>query len=295
YHTINDALSEINQINTTNYRNTTSPFNQQIVVRIDHTLINCFKIESLITLNVNAVPKFDLSSSLDFCFLSLDYEIGIENPADIYQYQWINEENKIIGDTPSIIINTSGLYTVTATNQNNCIKTKSIEINSIPISPLLNFDKNNIQLNDNSVNNTITVLTINLPISIYEFSIDNNAFSLNNFFENISAGLHTIKIRDVENCLEASIVVSVINIPNFFTPNGDGYNDTWHVTGIKFQPTSNIYIFNRFGKLITILNPLGPGWNGIYNGNPLPSTDYWYRVELEDSRVLKGHFSLIRR
>jgi gliding motility-associated-like protein len=46
--------------------------------------------------------------------------------------------------------------------------------------------------------------------------------------------------------------------------------------------------------MIAILDPLGDGWNGFYKGNPLPSTDYWYRIELEDSRILKGHFSLIR-
>ncbi|MBT8317871.1 MAG: T9SS type B sorting domain-containing protein [Lutibacter sp.] len=295
YQSINDALAQINQIDPTNFRKTTSPFNQQIVVRVDHNVIDCFKIETLISLYVDPVPVFDLADSQDFCFLSLSYEIGIENPADIYEYLWVNEQNEFLGDTPSINISQSGIYKVTAINQNNCIKTKNIKINSIPTSPLLNFDKNNIVLKDNSVNNSITVLTTNLPISTYEFSIDNFEFSLNNYFDNLQAGLHTVKIRDVENCLEASIDVSVINIPNFFTPNGDGYNDTWHVSGIKFQPTSNIYIFNRFGKLLAILNPLGTGWNGYYNGNPLPSTDYWYRVELDDSRVIKGHFSLIRR
>jgi gliding motility-associated-like protein len=46
--------------------------------------------------------------------------------------------------------------------------------------------------------------------------------------------------------------------------------------------------------MIAILDPLGDGWNGFYIGIPLPSTDYWYRIELEDGRILKGHFSLIR-
>jgi len=104
-----------------------------------------------------------------------------------------------------------------------------------------------------------------------------------------------VKIIDKENCLEASAKVSLIGIPNFFTPNNDGFNDTWQVTGVSFQPNSNIYIHDRFGKMIAILDPLGPGWDGLYKGNPLPSTDYWYRVELEDGRILRGHFSLIRK
>ncbi|WP_456421913.1 T9SS type B sorting domain-containing protein [Lutibacter sp.] len=294
YRNISDAQAKLNAINPSSFRNTI-PNSQQIFARIDHNSISCYKIESLVTLNVNPVPKFDLIDTIEFCFLSLEYSIGIENPSDEYDYQWMNELGKIIGNTPDITINSEGLYTVTATNNNNCIKTKSILVNSIPVAPLLNFDKNNIVLADNSENNTITVLTDNLPTSTYEFTIDNNTFQSNNLFENVPAGLHTIRIRDVENCLESSVDISVINIPNFFTPNGDGYNDTWHVTGIEFQPTSNVYIFDRFGKLIVILNPLGRGWDGLYKGNPLPSTDYWYKVELDDGRILKGHFSLIRR
>ncbi|AMC10449.1 hypothetical protein Lupro_03915 [Lutibacter profundi] len=294
YKNISDAQAKLNAINPNSFRNTITN-SQQIFARIDHNLINCYKIEPLISLNVNPVPQFDLLDTIEFCFLSLEYSIGIENPSDEYDYQWRNELGKMIGSTPNITINSEGLYTVTATNNNNCIKTRSIQVNSIPVTPLLNFDKNNIVLADNSDNNTITVLIDNLPTSTYEFAIDNNTFQSNNLFENVLAGLHTIKIRDVENCLESSVDISVINIPNFFTPNGDGYNDTWHVTGIAFQPTSNVYIFDRFGKLIAILNPLGRGWNGLYKGNPLPSTDYWYKVELDDGRVLKGHFSLIRR
>jgi len=295
YQNTPDALAKINSINPVNYRNTNSPFTQDIFARIDHNLIGCFKIEHLVTLNVDSVPEFDLIDTIEFCFITLEHSIGIENPFDNYEYVWKDGDNITLGETASIIINSGGLYYVTATNNNNCIKTKSIQVISLPIEPLLNFDKNNILLVDNTTNNTITVLTDNLPISTYEFSIDFESFQSNNFFENIPVGLHTISIRDIENCLESSIEVSVINIPNFFTPNEDSYNDTWHVTGIEFQPTSNVYIFDRFGKLIKILDPLGPGWNGLYKSNPLPSTDYWYKVELDDGRVLRGHFSLIRR
>ncbi|MBT8316680.1 MAG: T9SS type B sorting domain-containing protein, partial [Lutibacter sp.] len=66
-----------------------------------------------------------------------------------------------------------------------------------------------------------------------------------------------------------------------------------------FYPNSNIYIFDRFGKLITQINPEGNGWNGIFNGQQLPATDYWFSVELIDLngkiRTKKGNFSLIRR
>ena len=59
-------------------------------------------------------------------------------------------------------------------------------------------------------------------------------------------------------------------------------------------PNSKIYIFDRFGKLLKELDPLGPGWDGTFIGKPMPSTDYWFRVVLEDGREFKSHFSLVR-
>jgi gliding motility-associated-like protein len=94
----------------------------------------------------------------------------------------------------------------------------------------------------------------------------------------------------------------VIDFPNYFTPNGDNYNDYWNIYAIQNQPSAKIYIFDRYGKLITQLNPLGQGWDGNYNGNPLPATDYWFVLEYieKDSngsnvwRTFKSHFSLLR-
>ena len=88
--------------------------------------------------------------------------------------------------------------------------------------------------------------------------------------------------------------VSVIGYPKFFTPNGDGINDTWQVEGVTFQPNSKIYIFDKFGKLLKKIDPNGLGWDGIYNGKVLPATDYWFMVELDDGRTHRGHFSLVR-
>ncbi|NOR28360.1 MAG: T9SS type B sorting domain-containing protein [Lutibacter sp.] len=295
YETIENALAEQNNIDETNYRNT-SPFTQQLVARADKS-DGCFGLGYHVSLQVHAVPEFDLGNEITLCLNALEPIINLENPSGNYEYIWENEFGITVGDTPEIEIHTAGNYSVTATDidGNNCQTTKTITVISAPIEPLLNFDIHNIQIVDNSDNNTITILTNNLPNNNYEFALDDEEFQLNNVYEQVSGGLHTVKIRDIENCLEAVVQISVISIPKFFTPNGDGFNETWHVTGIEFQPTSNVYIFDRFGKSIKILDPLGPGWNGLYNGNPLPSTDYWYKVELEDGRVLKGHFSLIRR
>ena len=91
-------------------------------------------------------------------------------------------------------------------------------------------------------------------------------------------------------------LVSVIGFPKFFTPNGDDDNRFWQVQGLseQFQSNSKIYIYDRHGKLIIALDPLGVGWDGTFNGNLMPSNDYWFSVTLEDGRQYHSHFALIR-
>jgi gliding motility-associated-like protein len=65
----------------------------------------------------------------------------------------------------------------------------------------------------------------------------------------------------------------------------------------KFDPTAKIFIFDRFGKLLKQISPLEKGWNGNFNGNPMPSSDYWFLVEYTENNTpkeIKGHFTLKR-
>jgi len=104
-------------------------------------------------------------------------------------------------------------------------------------------------------------------------------------------------VRDIENdCGTAEQLVSVIGFPKFFTPNGDVFNSHWKVKGISsdFQPNTQVLIFDRYGKLLAEVDPLGAGWDGTFNGFNMPASDYWYVVTLQDGRIYKGHFALIR-
>ncbi|GAL71226.1 T9SS type B sorting domain-containing protein [Jejuia pallidilutea] len=91
-----------------------------------------------------------------------------------------------------------------------------------------------------------------------------------------------------------------MGFPKFFTPNGDGINDTWNVKGLStdYSQNSTVFIYDRYGKLIKQYKPNSKGWNGIFNGQLLSANDYWYVVNLVDSegnlRTFRGHFSLIR-
>ena len=82
--------------------------------------------------------------------------------------------------------------------------------------------------------------------------------------------------------------------PKYFTPNGDGYNDFWRIKFSENEPNLTVTIFDRYGKLITQFDSNNVGWNGTYQGNPMPSTDYWFVVKRENGKEYKGHFTLKR-
>ncbi|MCQ2208091.1 MAG: T9SS type B sorting domain-containing protein, partial [Paludibacteraceae bacterium] len=89
----------------------------------------------------------------------------------------------------------------------------------------------------------------------------------------------------------------LIVIPAWFSPNGDDQYDFWKPKAIQeTYPEAVIKIFDRWGKLLSTFKGDEEGWDGFYNGKPMPSTDYWYEVTIHEiDKVFTGHFTLIRR
>ena len=206
---------------------------------------------------------------------------------------------------PSVDSTTTYYIDVT---ENGCSSTRfpiiiNIESDTFPIQ--ISLEKSDLTITENSSNNTISInpQSSNFNVENYEYALDHEfgIFQDELFFENITPGIHTVFIRDKSNCGLAQIKVGVLGFPNFFTPNNDGYNDTWNIIGLdnnKYQ-LSAIKIFNRFGILLAIINSEDSGWDGIYNDKPVSASDYWFEVQLidENGNIHNkfGHFSLIRR
>jgi gliding motility-associated-like protein len=147
----------------------------------------------------------------------------------------------------------------------------------------------------------VAVITINVDtgFGVYEFQLDDGDFQTSNQFINVSSGFHTVVVRDVLNfCGDFILSASVIKYPKFFTPNSDGYNETWNIKDlITDHPESIISIFDRYGKLIKQISPSGIGWDGTYNNQKLPSTDYWFTVNYiheGQEKIFRAHFTLKR-
>ena len=147
--------------------------------------------------------------------------------------------------------------------------------------------------------NASIVVTALEPNPNYEYALDYGALQSSNVFTNVNPGNHIVMVTDVNGCSNLSTTISVIGYPTYFTPNGDGFNDFWNIIGLENQPTSKIYIFDRYGKLIKQISSKSLGWDGTYNGALLPASDYWFTIEYiepltTDLKIFKSHFSLKR-
>lgn len=302
YRTLEDAQLEINKIPDNEPYLSENPYNQLIYVRVESDDNGeCFGLGPYLNLVVQERPDFDLDETAIYCTNLSPITVEIFNAKGEYSYTWTNENNNIISTQKQAVISAAGTYFVVATSAEGCLSfEKSIVVEASSIATISQSD---LTVVDDSNNNSITINTANLGLGDYEFAL-NDAFGNyqdDPYFENLLPGIHTLFIRDKNSCGIAQIQVSILGFPKFFTPNNDGYNDKWVVLGVSslFYKSAIIYIFDRFGKLITQINLDGEGWDGSFNGKLLPGSDYWYSVELEDingvMRQKKGHFSLIRR
>lgn len=294
YGSLEDALMEGGAIpQATAYTNIT-PVQQSVFARIEENNA-CMAIREII-LHVRPLPDIETEATDYVCLNTLDF---IELDADItinannYTYLWSTGQT-----TRTIRVNQTGTYTVTVTDITHatlCSKQRTITV--LP-SNVAHID--NVEVVDLTENNTITLYAS--PVggvnTTYLYSLDapNGPWQESPYFENVAPGIHTVYVYEVNGCGVVQEQVSVLAIPKFFTPNGDGVNDYWHIVGINGADYNNskIFIFDRYGKLLSDVKAYGPGWDGTYNGHDMPSTDYWFLLNLEDGRTVRGHFSMVR-
>jgi gliding motility-associated-like protein len=271
------AEMDINPLNP-NYSNTARQ--ETIWVRLENNdLVTCYDVQPLL---IEVYPKPVVFTTPDVA-KCIDDELLIEATTGFVTYRWNTGAT-----TSSINVTDEGTYTVTIIDQNGCEDNSSTTVTNFFPTQIIDVEVEQFTLRSNR----ITVLASG--DGPFEYSIDNVFFQDSNFFTALLPGYYTVYVRDLNGCDLVTAPAVIIAAPPYFTPNEDGFHDYWQVIAIETEPDANIYIFDRFGKLLKQLSPLGPGWNGMYNGNPLPSTDYWYRVELNDGRSFKGHFTLKR-
>ncbi|WP_348798869.1 T9SS type B sorting domain-containing protein [Flavobacterium adhaerens] len=278
YATMNDAIVQQNVL--PNLFTNTTPNQQTIYARIVNNS-DCYKIipETLI-INVFDPANFEKENA----FLCNGSSATLTVDSGYTSYLWNN------GDTDNTTtITAPGDHSVIVTNSNGCEKTKEFNVISSENATITDVKVNSFAGNDNTITISYT------GNGDYEFSLDGNTYQDSPVFRGLEAGTYWATARDKNGCnTSTSYKVFVLDYPRFFTPNNDGFNDTWEIQNLDTLSVSMIAIFDRYGKLLKQLNPAGNGWNGTFNGKELPADDYWFSIQIENDKIIKGHFSLIR-
>lgn len=271
---------------------------QNVIVEVSNPINTTCAATVTLPFVVNPIPKIILTgdelvcSNLPSFTKVLDAGLLDGSPTSNYSYLWSLNGIEIKGETSyTLTVNTEGLFAVKVTNAQGCSRTRTFTVKA--------SDKANItgvEIVDLAESNSISINLTGAGNYVYSLDDEYGHYQKEALFNNVPAGIHTVFVKDLNGCGIVPKEVAIIGIPVFFTPNNDGYNDYWNIKGANtdFNSKTRIYIFDRYGKLINQISPLEQGWDGTFNGQQLPSTDYWYSIQLEDGRILKGHFTLKR-
>ncbi|MBT8183676.1 MAG: T9SS type B sorting domain-containing protein [Eudoraea sp.] len=254
---------------------------------------NCFDASEQFTLNIVETAVLNFPDEVFICEASSGIVIGETNPNAQFVYSWDSGEN-----SPSLMVTLAGEYTLTATNsqtgQIDCIATRTVTVIVSETPEITGVLVDGLQQNNRVEVNTN--ITGNL-----EFQMDGGTFQSSNVFNNVPPGSHTVTVNDLGGCGMDSESIVVVGFPKFFTPNGDGANDFWHIIGVSTLTNPVVHVFDRYGKLLKQLNASSLGWDGTYNGTALPSSDYWFKLSYTDTsgqtveaKFINNHFSLRR-
>jgi valyl-tRNA synthetase len=216
-----------------------------------------------------------------------------------HSFVWTDSTGNVVGNASTYTATQAGVYTVVATSlTTNCVSEPQSAIVIESSIATVSYELSNAFSENQTVTITATGITIpNQNGANFVYSLDFGPFQTSNVFTNLTPGEHTVEVRDENGCGSFVFTFTTIDYPKYFTPNGDSYNDHWNIIGLEPQHQAKIYIFDRYGKLLKQISPGSIGWDGNFLGNPLPSTDYWFKVEyLENNqnKEFKAHFTLKR-
>lgn len=214
-----------------------------------------------------------------------------------YEFTWKRDGNTLTFNGPALEINEAGVYSVEVVPINgiDCPATASVTIEKSS-APLF-------ELRQPGDFGSLVVEVVDIQgFGDYEFSIDGVNFIPATggkvVFQGLPGGEITVIGRDKNGCRQTVKSILLLAYPKFFTPNGDGINDRWNIRSLAGRPGTVIRIFDRFGKLLGTIAPVGPGWDGTYNGKRMPSNDYWFQLKYPapdgNIKIFTNNFTLKR-
>ncbi|MGV1046886.1 T9SS type B sorting domain-containing protein, partial [Limnohabitans sp.] len=267
---------------------------------ITPTLNGCSGTSVTVRVYVNPLPQPVLADgticvdAAGVTFQTYLLDTGLD--ASMYDFVWyIDGVAQANSDAATFTASVVGVYSVIATNSvTNCVSEEEFAA----VTATTPADSFTTLVTDAFSDNATITVTVSGGSGTLLYQLDEGSFQSSNVFTGVSAGEHTVTVIDSEGCTFITQNVTVIDYPKYFTPNGDGHNDTWNIVGMN-QADAKLYIFDRYGKLIKQLSATDTsnGWDGTYNGQQLPSTDYWFTLDYTENgaaKQFKAHFSMKR-
>jgi gliding motility-associated-like protein len=279
YHNTEENASNGTDVLSVSYR---AVDGEQIWFRVENNRTGCWSVDDFYVI-VNPLPVIDVMDTHTVCLDGNSFVLRANN-SSTDTYEWSTGER-----SQSIEIAKAGPYFVKVTNEYGCNLVKEFTVNS---ATLLGIDVFHFQQPSK----------VSVEISgngNYEYQLDESFPQSSNVFEDVSVGTHRITIYETNGCGSLNRNIFVLNHPLYFTP--EGTLPYWHILGmdtITGMTATKVFIYDRNGRLVGILNENSPGWDGTdLNGVPLPATDYWFSADVMvdgNHIIATGNFSLVR-
>lgn len=273
----------------------------------------------VVTLSVHPLPTgYFITDKKAGCEpLNVQYTAISTSTNDTYQWHFETGLNSTLPN-PDVLYNT-GVYSATLqiTNQYGCkIDTISIKDVTVYPRPVANFTVtpnviNNYEPIANFINQSIggTFFQWNFgdPLSSYNIS---NEVSPIHYYERDGEYIVALFVMNEFDCRDSvykTIKVKpefAVYIPNVFTPDGDGLNDTFRVAGVGLSEKNfKMNIINRWGQVVFSTTDINEGWDGKFKGEFCKDGEYVYYIELmpqysdkkNDIRIFKGRVFLFNK
>lgn len=208
-----------------------------------------------------------------------------------YSYSW-----NISSSDSSLSSLDEGLYVYTISDNRNCVNTDSI---FLPNPDSLRF--NAVVEPVSCVDQVDGKITINAEGGYGNYTYDWSSGAQGNPLVDVVGGDYTLTLTDYVGCARDTLIVlptiqiECLFVPNSFTPNGDGKNDTWLFENIDIFPNLEVNIFNRWGNKVYSSKGYSNPWNGEFKGKPLPADTYYYIIDIKNGTNPKsGSVTIVR-
>ncbi|WP_250427426.1 T9SS type B sorting domain-containing protein [Pontibacter ruber] len=212
-----------------------------------------------------------------------------------------------------------GDYTLVVKDAKGCTYTTAVKMEAT--TPVVVKVTPQAKASATAATGRAAVTTISGGTGPYTYQLNNGNFTSDSVFTNLAGGTYTLVAKDSKGCtaqttftIETEVEVTPENpenpenpedpehetgkldIPNGFTPNGDGINDRWVLKNLSLlYPNCKVTVYNRWGSLVFEAVGYKTEWDGTHNGKRLPDGTYYCIIEFGNSEApLKRSVTIMR-